>query len=121
MWIDLPKEEREKYKDYIRGFVSCSEAFSQKNLDTFSPVIISKYQEAVFQKSFCCKSEDIHNTSFDTAKIIEKDGKVKKCLIEIKTFGIHNNMQKIAQFESELKGWQNLLSLIRSNVKPNMS
>ena len=120
MWKELPKEEREKYKDYILGLTSCSKAFSQKTVDPV-PIIISKYQESAFQDSFCCISEDINNTSFDTAKIVKNDDIEKKFLIGIKTFGFNNSMQKIAQFKSELNLWQHLISLMRKNAKPDMS
>ena len=75
MWEKLKSEHKEKYRTLITNFASLSEAFSQKSetaeeVDTFqyvAPIINSKFQETVFQRTFHAVGEDIANTSFDVS------------------------------------------------------
>ena len=124
MWSELDDNDKEIYKRLILAYASLSEAFAQK--EDFSsgskkklrPIVNSKFQEASFQRAFGASAEDIGNTSFDVAiHKKNKQGKtIKKYLIGIKTFGIDNDFQKVAQFKREHDEWSNLLNRIKSNV-----
>lgn len=124
MWSDLEKDKKLKYKTYITNFASLSEAFSQKNelseleeatIPIITPIINSKFQETVFQKSFGAIGEDISNTSYDASLIL---GSNRKYLVGIKSFGFHSGDQKIAQFKSSStsENWEETLSLIKRNA-----
>ena len=124
MWSKLPEKSKNTYKKYITNFASLSEVFSQKNEQNIidgdmsgsvAPVINSKYQETVFQKSFGAVAEDIANTSYDASLILEND---EKYLVGIKSFGYHSGDQKVAQFKrsSTVEKWEETLSLIRQNA-----
>lgn len=60
MWEHLKSEQKEKYKTLITNFASLSQAFSQKAESEdegqaeqyVAPIVNSKFQETVFQKSF---------------------------------------------------------------------
>ena len=119
MWFNLNKEDKQNYKLLITNFASLSEAFSQKKEDEESedfvaPIINSKFQETVFQKSFNAFGEDISNTSFDASIILDEKNKY---LVGIKSFGISSGDQKIAQFksDSQSKGWIDKFNIIRDN------
>lgn len=76
MWFTLDKAEKAKYKNLITNFASLSEAFSQKSEDintTVAPIVNSKFQETVFQKSFGAIGEDIANTSYDASLLIDEN------------------------------------------------
>lgn len=83
MWEKLKSEHKEKYRTLITNFASLSEAFSQKSetaeeVDTFqyvAPIINSKFQETVFQRTFHAVGEDIANTSFDASVVVDKHHK----------------------------------------------
>lgn len=116
MWEKLPHKEKEEYKRMILAFASLSEMFSQKAEEDGvipCPIINSKYQETVFQKSFHANAEDIGNTSYDAS--INK-GINKKYLIGIKTFGINSGLQKIAQFKANHDEWLDIIEKIRHNA-----
>ena len=119
MWFNLNKEDKQNYKLLITNFASLSEAFSQKKEDEESedfvaPIINSKFQETVFQKSFNAFGEDISNTSFDASIILDEKNKY---LVGIKSFGISSGDQKIAQFksDSQSRGWIDKFNTIRDN------
>lgn len=119
MWFNLNKEDKQNYKLLITNFASLSEAFSQKKEDEESedfvtPIINSKFQETVFQKSFNAFGEDISNTSFDASIILDEKNKY---LVGIKSFGISSGDQKIAQFksDSQSRGWIDKFNIIRDN------
>lgn len=121
MWYNLNKEDKENYKLLITNFASLSEAFSQKkedenNEDFVAPIINSKFQETVFQKSFNAFGEDIANTSFDASVILDEKNKY---LVGIKSFGISSGDQKIAQFksDSQSKGWIDKFNIIKENSR----
>lgn len=119
MWFTLDKDEKAKYKNLITNFASLSEAFSQKSEDintTVAPIVNSKFQETVFQKSFGAVGEDIANTSYDASLLIDEN---KKYLIGIKSFGLYSGDQKIAQFKknSQIDNWGNILNKITVNAK----
>ena len=121
MWRVLPKENKQKYKKLITNFASLSEAFSQKTetddetKEIVAPIVNSKFQETVFQKSFGAIAEDIANTSYDASLKISE---TEKFLIGIKSFGIASGDQKIAQFKasSETDGWNDILAQIKANA-----
>lgn len=120
MWHELKEENKQKYKTFITNFASLSEIFSQKNSDEqhnqiVTPVINSKFQETVFQKSFGAIGEDIANTSYDASLIIDEN---QKYLVGIKSFGLNSGDQKIAQFKSSStsENWEETLSLIKRNA-----
>lgn len=119
MWEKLRPKDREKYKTLITNFASLSEAFSQKSeadsddkKDIVSPIVNSKFQETVFQKSFNAVGEDIANTSFDASVLVDDN---HKYLVGIKSFGFNSGDQKIAQFKKNSQEWSNKLALIKSN------
>ncbi|MGZ9789698.1 hypothetical protein ACXYTD_06075 [Staphylococcus hominis] len=119
MWFTLDKAEKAKYKNLITNFASLSEAFSQKSEDintTVAPIVNSKFQETVFQKSFGAIGEDIANTSYDASLLIDEN---KKYLIGIKSFGLYSGDQKIAQFKknSQIDNWGKILNKITVNAK----
>ena len=84
MWDNLPDIQKDEYKRMILAFASLTEVFAQKSdveKETPSPIINSKYQETVFQKVFNAPAEDIGNTSYDAAIMLElPDGKDIKYL-----------------------------------------
>lgn len=107
MWENLKESQKLEYKKLILAFASLTEVFSQKvedneiDLNSLIPIINSKYQEKVFQKSFSAKLEDKKNTSFDVSLEIDGvDGKIHKYLIGIKTFRFNSGSQKIKQIKS---------------------
>lgn len=70
MWNDLSVIQREEYKKLILSYANLTEMFAQKSLDENSlvaPIINSKFQETVFQRSFKAYAEDIGNTSYDAS------------------------------------------------------
>ena len=115
MWEKLKSEHKEKYRTLITNFASLSEAFSQKSetaeeVDTFqyvAPIINSKFQETVFQRTFHAVGEDIANTSFDASVVVDKH---HKYLIGIKSFGIQSGDQKVAQFKKDSQGYTRLFN-----------
>ena len=105
MWCNLPEDQRKRYQILITSFASLSEAFNQKvEIDDdgnsvkskVAPIVNSKFQETVFQRSFNALGEDTSNTSYDASLILE-DG--RKFLVGLKSFGIDSGDQKIAQFK----------------------
>lgn len=121
MWNSLNKRDKQNYKLLITNFASLSEAFSQKKEDEVSesfvaPIINSKFQETVFQRSFNAFGEDISNTSFDASIILDDKNKY---LVGIKSFGFFSGDQKVAQFksDSQLKGWIDRFNKIKENSK----
>ena len=124
MWADLEQENKLKYKTLITNFASLSEAFSQKNEDlesenntnhSIAPIVNSKYQETVFQKTFGAMGEDIANTSYDVSLVLNEH---QKYLVGIKSFGVNSGDQKIAQFKSNStsENWEEELSRIKRNA-----
>ncbi|UBH12631.1 hypothetical protein [Macrococcus armenti] len=117
MWNELNLISKEKYKKMILNFASLSELFTQKinNKNSVTPIVNSKFQETVFQKSFNAVAEDIANTSYD-ASLISSD---KRYLIGIKSFGYESGDQKIAQFKanSENENWEQIFTIIKNNAK----
>lgn len=122
MWKDLPENQKEEYKRMILAFASLTEMFAQKAENgedevAISPIINSKYQETIFQRVFKATAEDIGNTSYDASiHLVESNGKEKKYLIGIKTFGIASGSQKIAQFKANHNEWSPIINQIRSNA-----
>ncbi|MGO4927968.1 hypothetical protein ACTQ5J_05140 [Fundicoccus sp. Sow4_F4] len=124
MWMDLEPENKLKYKALITNFASLSEAFSQKSEDlesesilnsSIAPIVNSKFQETVFQKSFGAMAEDIANTSYDVSLVLNE---YQKYLVGIKSFGFNSGDQKIAQFKSSStsENWEETLSQIKRNA-----
>lgn len=123
MWENLPEDQKEDYKKLILNFASLSEAFSQKvEVDSegeedlqqnIAPIVNSKFQETVFQRSFEAYAEDIGNTSYDASLIVNE----KKYLIGLKSFGIGSGDQKIAQFKRAQaeRNWGSIFSQISKN------
>lgn len=121
MWHDLPFDRREEYRKMILAFASLSAAFAQKEdsdeAEIIAPIVNSKFQETVFNKSMGAVAEDIGNTSFDSSlKIIEADGTTKRYLVGIKTFGIRSGFQKIAQFKAISREWSRYINAINQNT-----
>jgi hypothetical protein len=121
MWSDLPIDQKEEYKRMILSFASLTEAFAQKAEEDDdaipSPIINSKYQETVFQRSFHATPEDIGNTSYDASVIYTNPtGQIQRCMVGIKTFGIGSGQQKIAQFKANRNAWSELIELLRRNA-----
>lgn len=120
MWEILKATDKNKYKLLITNFASLSEAFSQKSdevaTSTVAPIVNSKFQETVFQRSFNAVGEDISNTSYDASVIVDKENKF---LVGIKSFGLYSGDQKIAQFKSNSvsDNWELILNEIRLNAK----
>lgn len=117
MWKDLPNDQRNEYKKLILTFASLSEVFAQKAEDDNSiitPIVNSKFQETVFQKSFNASAEDIGNTSYDVA-IDSTELNNTKYLVGIKTFGITSGAQKIAQFKANHDEWADIINHIKNN------
>ncbi|MBV6530446.1 hypothetical protein HT655_09315, partial [Ursidibacter maritimus] len=122
MWKKLPEANKLKYKTLISNFASLSEAFSQKSESVeetegkyiVAPIVNSKFQETVFQKSFNATSEDIANTSYDASIKLDTG---EKYLVGIKAFGIDAKDQKIAQFKSASSDWVNIIGKIRENAE----
>lgn len=126
MWNNLPEKHRHLYKKLILSFASLSEAFSQKvevgkdekdSIQTkVTPIVNSKFQETVFQRSFNAHGEDYGNTSYDASIIVDEE---HKYLVGLKSFGIGSGDQKIAQFkrpQTEL-GWRVVFNKIAENAK----
>lgn len=123
MWSKLNEDEKLKYQKLITNFASLSEAFSQKSEDTdtnVAPIVNSKFQETVFQKSFGAIGEDIANTSYDASLLLDEE---HKYLVGIKSFGINSGDQKIAQFKknSQYDNWGSILNKISENAKASKS
>ena len=119
MWTYLNNEDKLKYKKLITNFASLSEAFSQKNENNdekVAPIVNSKFQETVFQKSFGAIGEDIANTSYDASLLLDDN---HKYLVGIKSFGVNSGDQKIAQFKknSQYDNWNKILNEISANAK----
>lgn len=123
MWEALPEEQKAEYKRMILAFASLTELFAQKAENEedgadYGPIINSKFQETVFQKTFHASSEDIGNTSYDAAICLKlPENKENKYLIGIKTFGIGSGDQKIAQFKANHDEWADTINKIESNSK----
>ena len=123
MWETLPEEQKAEYKRMILAFASLTELFAQKAENEedgadYGPIINSKFQETVFQKTFHASSEDIGNTSYDAAICLKlPENKEIKYLIGIKTFGIGSGDQKIAQFKANHDEWADTINKIESNSK----
>jgi hypothetical protein len=123
MWETLPEEQKAEYKRMILAFASLTELFAQKAENEedgadYGPIINSKFQETVFQKTFHASSEDIGNTSYDAAICLKlPENKENKYLIGIKTFGIGSGDQKIAQFKANHDEWADTINKIESNSK----
>lgn len=120
MWEKLPTEQKERYKKLMTNFASLSEAFSQKTEDNddkhviVAPIVNSKFQETVFQRSFNALSEDIANTSYDASLQLDNGDKF---LVGIKAFGIQAGDQKIAQFKKNSGNWADMLNSIQKNAQ----
>lgn len=125
MWCNLPEDQRKRYQILITSFASLSEAFNQKvEIDDdgnsvkskVAPIVNSKFQETVFQRSFNALGEDTSNTSYDASLILE-DG--RKFLVGLKSFGIDSGDQKIAQFKKQQTslGWLSIFAKIAENAK----
>lgn len=117
MWEKISSVQKDSYRRFICNFASLSKIFSQKSdLEDFkiTPIVNSKFQETVFQKSFNAKAEDISNTSFDAS--ITLDEKTKYA-IGIKAFRYDSDEQKVAQFKknSNSDGWNEIIYKINSN------
>lgn len=122
MWEFLPIEDRQEYQRLILAFASLTEMFTQKADDDVvpSPIINSKFQETVFQKSFHAVGEDIGNTSYDVSLRLDNgDGTETKYLVGIKTFGFASGDQKIAQFKTNHGEWSHLIDKIENNALDN--
>ncbi len=122
MWKTLPEEQKQKYQRMILTFASLTELFSQKSQEGDdilpAPIINSKFQETIFQKSFGATAEDIGNTSYDAAiRMTSKNGQQHKFLVGIKTFGFDSGFQKIAQFKAYFSKYQEVLNQIRTNAE----
>ncbi|HJJ46915.1 MAG TPA: hypothetical protein O0X32_01465 [Methanocorpusculum sp.] len=124
MWENLPEKERDDYKMMILAFASLTEMFSQKadkeTSDSIirTPIINSKFQESVFQRSFHAHAEDIGNTSFDASISLKiANACMMRYLIGIKTFGKYSGAQKVAQFKSDSPKWNNIIQRILENAK----
>ncbi len=125
MWNILPENQRKRYQKLITSFASLSEAFNQK-VETdengnsvksqVAPIVNSKFQETVFQRSFHATGEDTSNTSYDASLILENG---QKFLIGLKSFGIESGDQKIAQFKKQQtsSGWLSIFAKIAENAK----
>lgn len=126
MWNNLPKSQKQYYQKLILSFASLSEAFSQKaesegdtennTQSKVAPIVNSKFQETVFQRSFGAYGEDIGNTSYDASVIVDEH---HKYLVGLKSFGIGSGDQKIAQFkrpQTEL-GWRRKFNEITENAR----
>lgn len=123
MWETLDINNKNKYKKLITNFSSLSEAFSQKAEDDhtlITPIVNSKFQETVFQKSFGAVGEDIANTSYDASIRVDDN---HKYLVGIKSFGFTSGDQKIAQFKrnSQQDNWGEILAEITKNAKETNS
>lgn len=131
MWNELPDSQKEFYKRMILAFASLSEMFAQKadyesdndsgdedsgKAVAVAPIINSKYQETVFQRSFHAKAEDIGNTAYDASISFKTDKISKKILVGIKTFGIGSGDQKIAQFKGSSPEWTYLTEEMAKNA-----
>ena len=119
MWNQLPEKQKQKYRHLILGYASLTPAFAQKNDDerTLTPVINSKFQETSVKDAFFATIEDIGNTSYDASVRTDINGKEKKFLVGIKTFGYSSNDQKVAQYKANLPEWSDLISTITKNGK----
>lgn len=121
MWENLPEKQRKYYRKLILSFASLSEAFSQKSESLegdihVAPIVNSKFQETVFQRSFNAHGEDYGNTSYDASVVVDNE---HKYIIGLKSFGIASGDQKIAQFkrpQAEL-GWRSIFIEITENAK----
>lgn len=116
MWVDLPIEQKQKYKKLITGFASLTEAFTQKSFgdSNVKPFVNSKFQETAFQYAFNAVEEDIANTSFD-ASIATETG--DKYLVGLKSFIFSSGDQKVAQFKSSSKEWHPLYNKLHDNYE----
>lgn len=119
MWYELPQKQKELYKQLITNFASLSEAFAQKkenDEEKVAPIVNSKFQETVFQRSFSAVGEDIANSSYDASI---KTDKGNKYLVGIKAFGINSGDQKIAQFKADSAAgdWGEIFKKISENMK----
>lgn len=116
MWVNLPIDQRKKYKKLITNFASLTEAFTQKSFGDKNvvPFVNSKFQETAFQYAFHATEEDIANTSFD-ASILTDNG--DKYLVGIKSFSLSSGDQKIAQFKSVSTHWAKQFAEIDKNAK----
>lgn len=115
MWENLPESNKKEYKRLILAFSSLTSMFAQKSNDEelkVAPIINSKFQETVFQRSFHAYMEDIGNTSYDVS--LQNGG--DKYLIGIKTFGIASESQKIAQFKAMHADWTNIVKEMSTNA-----
>ncbi len=119
MWSNLPKDQKQEYERLIKGFASLTDAFAQKNEEGIpAPIMNSKYQESAFAAAFHAVEEDISNSSFDSSiRIKEPDGRDRKYLVGLKTFGIGSGDQKIAQFKSSESQWTGIISRITRNAE----
>lgn len=125
MWDKLKQEDKTKYKTLITNFASLSEAFSQKAdvdddnaMNYVAPIVNSKFQETVFQKSFHAVGEDIANTSYDASVVVDEK---HKYLVGIKSFGINSGDQKVAQFKRDSQSWTEILNEIKfyADISPD--
>lgn len=119
MWNELSDEDKQEYKRLILAFASLTNMFAQKSEDDdfLSPIVNSKYQETVFQKTLHAIAEDIGNTSYDASiRLTKADGNELKYLIGIKTFGIASGDQKVAQFKNNHNEWASIVDEIERNA-----
>lgn len=119
MWEILPVEDKREYQRLILAFASLTNMFTQKSEDDTipSPIVNSKFQETVFQKTLHAYGEDIGNTSYDASlRLKDKDGVEIKFLVGIKTFGIASGDQKIAQFKTNHDEWAKLVDKMEENA-----
>lgn len=127
MWNNLPLDQKNYYRKLILSFASLSEAFSQKaEIDEedsgkliqtkVAPIVNSKFQETVFQRSFNAHGEDYGNTSYDASVIVDQH---HKYLVGLKSFGVGSGDQKIAQFKQPQAdlGWRSVFNEIAENAK----
>lgn len=127
MWNNLPLDQRKYYRKLILSFASLSEAFSQKaeideeesgeSIQTkVAPIVNSKFQETVFQRSFNAHGEDYGNTSYDASVVVDRH---HKYLVGLKSFGVGSGDQKIAQFKQPQAdlGWRSIFNEIAENAK----
>lgn len=72
VWERYPKEQRDKYIEFLQVYGALSNLFRQKQGDLI-PYLDSKFQETVFAKIFNSKNVDIGNTPHDVLSVFGEE------------------------------------------------
>ncbi|MBO7080759.1 MAG: hypothetical protein J6V99_01810 [Neisseriaceae bacterium] len=108
VWQRYPKEERQRYIQFLQIYGALSNLFRQKKGDLI-PYLDSKFQETVFDKIFSnSENKDIGNTPHDILSVFGDE----RIGVGLKTW---TNSKPSFQKVMQLKRFQNEINAIKNS------